>query len=75
MRHELKILPEYFEAILSGDKSFEVRSTVDRTFNPSDELRLREWQYSKVVPERAVCDVLIDKLKSWNYVSTGKVPK
>lgn len=25
--------------------------------------------------ERAVCDVLIDKLKSWNYVSTGKMPK
>lgn len=43
MIHELKILPKYLEAILSGDKSFEVRSIVDRSFNAGDELRLREF--------------------------------
>lgn len=43
MRHDLKILPKYFEAVLSGDKTFEVRSIADRTFNCGDELRLREF--------------------------------
>lgn len=46
MKHDLKILPEYFDAILSGDKTFEVRCTKDRTFNLGDTLRLREWHYS-----------------------------
>jgi hypothetical protein len=46
MIHDLKILPEYFDAVLSGDKAFEVRSIKDRTFHPGDELRLREWHYS-----------------------------
>lgn len=46
MKHDLKILPQYFEAILSGDKTFEVRSIKDRIFNPGDELKLREWHYS-----------------------------
>ena len=43
MIHDLKILPEYFSAILSGDKTFEVRSVKDRTFQMGDELKLREW--------------------------------
>jgi ASC-1-like (ASCH) protein len=46
MTHDLKILPEYFDAVLSGDKTFEVRSIKDRTFNLGDTLRLREWHYS-----------------------------
>jgi hypothetical protein len=44
MIHDLKILPEYFEAILSGEKTFEVRSIADRDFNKGDELRLREFE-------------------------------
>lgn len=44
MVHNLKILTEYFEAILSGDKTFEVRSVIDREFHPGDELVLREWK-------------------------------
>jgi hypothetical protein len=46
MTHDLKILPEYFDAVLSGDKTFEVRSIKDKTFNLGDTLRLREWHYS-----------------------------
>ena len=46
MIHDLKILPQYFDAVLSGDKTFEVRSIKDRTFNLGDTLRLREWHYS-----------------------------
>ena len=41
MKHELKILPEYFEAIISGKKKFEVRID-DRNYEAGDELILRE---------------------------------
>ena len=40
---ELKILPNYFEAVLSGRKPFEVRSTKDRTFEEDGFLKLREY--------------------------------
>ena len=40
-RHEQKILPEYFEAIVKGEKNFEVRFN-DRNFSKGDILFLRE---------------------------------
>lgn len=42
MRHELKTWPEYFESILSGDKTFEVRKN-DRDFKVGDIISLKEW--------------------------------
>ena len=39
--HELKIMPEYFEAIVKGEKTFEVRYN-DRNFAKGDILLLRE---------------------------------
>lgn len=42
MRHELKCWPEYFRAIIDGDKTFEVRKD-DRGFEVGDELILREY--------------------------------
>ena len=41
--HDLKILPEYFEAILDGCKTDELRREDDRTFAVGDELVLREF--------------------------------
>lgn len=41
--HELKILPEYFEAVVSGCKTFEVRKD-DRGFQAGDYLLLREYE-------------------------------
>ncbi len=43
---ELKILPEYFEAVKSGKKTFELRKN-DRDFCVGDILILREFDGSK----------------------------
>ena len=40
--HSLKILPGYFEDVLSGKKRFEVRKN-DRNFEAGDIVNLREW--------------------------------
>lgn len=42
MKHELKILPQYFQAVKNGTKTFEVRKN-DRGFQNGDEVTLREW--------------------------------
>lgn len=42
MTHELKTWPEFFEAIQSGKKKFEVRKN-DRDFKTGDTLLLKEY--------------------------------
>jgi hypothetical protein len=41
-RHYIKILPEYYNAIDQGKKSFEVRFN-DRNYQVNDILHLQEW--------------------------------
>lgn len=41
--HYLKIYPEYFEAVISGQKTVELRREDDRQFAVGDVLVLREW--------------------------------
>lgn len=43
MEHELKIAPCYFEAVISGDKTFEIRDNSDRGFQNGDTVYLREY--------------------------------
>lgn len=42
MHHELKILPPYFEAVIDGRKTFEIRKD-DRGFQSGDTVTLREY--------------------------------
>lgn len=42
MIHELKMLPEYFNAVVSGKKTFEIRKN-DRPFQNGDLLALNEF--------------------------------
>jgi len=42
-KHELKSWPAFFEAILAGEKTHELRRSDDRTFNVGDVLLLREF--------------------------------
>ena len=46
MQHELKILPEYFTAIMFGKKNFEIRKN-DRDFKVGDVLKLMEYAGGK----------------------------
>ncbi len=41
--HELKCWPQFFEALLNGSKTFEIRVDDRGGFLVDDELRLREW--------------------------------
>jgi hypothetical protein len=41
MTHELKILPEFYNDILSGKKNFEIRKA-DRDFQEGDKIILKE---------------------------------
>lgn len=42
MLHELKISPEYYDAVVNGIKPFEIRKN-DRNYSVGDTLRLREF--------------------------------
>ena len=43
MQHDLKILPQYFEAVKTGKKKFELRKN-DRDYKVGDEIHLEEWE-------------------------------
>lgn len=71
MVHELKTLPEFFQAIKEGIKPFEVRKN-DRNFKVGDSLYLREWageEYTGRKLIRIITYILNDSL----YVKDGYV--
>jgi hypothetical protein len=59
MIHELKILPKYFEAVISGEKTFEIRKN-DRTFRKGDFLALNEYINTQNAYTGNSCLVYVD---------------
>lgn len=71
-KHELKTWPEYFEPILYGLKSFEIRKN-DRDFNIGDVLVLREYEPNNESYSGRVIEVLVDYIMKPEkpYVGVG----
>jgi len=61
MIHELKILPEYFEPVIKGEKTFEIRVN-DRDFKKGDYLALNEYYGGKYTSRS--CMVYVDYILS-----------
>ncbi|MBE6714847.1 MAG: DUF3850 domain-containing protein [Ruminococcaceae bacterium] len=59
MIHALKTLPEFFEAVISGKKKFEVRKC-DRPFQVGDLLALNEYDAERKCYTGRSCLVRID---------------
>jgi len=73
MIHELKTLPEYFNAVLSGEKTFEVRKN-DRRFNKGDLLAMNEYDAKNQFYTGRSCLVYIDYiLDNDDYCKSGYV--
>ncbi|MGL3053002.1 DUF3850 domain-containing protein [Enterococcus faecalis] len=70
--HELKILPEYFEAVVSGNKRFEIRKN-DRNYKKGDILRLNEYQEGQYTGDVHVAEItyITDYAQQDGYVVLG----
>ena len=55
-KHKIKLHEKYFQAVLSGKKTFEVRSNHDRDYQPGDIVIMQEVDYrgEYVKPERFI---------------------
>ncbi|MFM5873955.1 ASCH/PUA domain-containing protein [Aeromonas veronii] len=76
MIHELKIKPEYLAAVVSGDKTFEIRNNADRNFKVGDTLLLWEWDegFTSQTAERTV-SYITDFEQKPGYVVLGLANK
>lgn len=73
MIHELKILPKYFEAVISGEKTFEIRK-FDRPFHKGDFLALNEYDAEHKCYTGNSCLVYIDYiLNDSEYCKSGYI--
>ena len=61
MIHELKTWPKYFERIVSGEKTFEIRKR-DRNFETGDQLKLLEYDPDKEEYTNRMIDVKVTYL-------------
>ncbi|MFM4903848.1 ASCH/PUA domain-containing protein [Aeromonas veronii] len=76
MIHELKIKPEYFAAVVSGDKTFEIRNNADRNFQVGDALLLKAWdgEFIGQTVERTI-SYITDFEQKQGYVVLGLANK
>ncbi|EAE3145193.1 TPA: DUF3850 domain-containing protein [Listeria monocytogenes] len=70
--HELKILPEYYEDIVAGRKTFEIRKN-DRDFQVGDYLILKEFKDGNHTGWKITVEVtyITDYEQKENYVVMG----
>lgn len=70
--HHLKILPEYFEAVVSGNKRFEIRKN-DRNYKKGDILRLNEYKDGQYTGDVHVAEItyITDYAQQDGYVVLG----
>lgn len=71
-QHTLKLLPEFWEAVKRGDKTFEIRKN-DRGFQVGDSLIIQEWTGKEYTGWYMVADVtyLTDFEQKPGYVVLG----
>ncbi|MDX7735837.1 ASCH/PUA domain-containing protein [Aeromonas caviae] len=76
MKHELKIKPEYFAAVVTGEKTFEIRNNSDRNFQVGDTLVLKSWdgEFNGNFVERTV-SYITDFEQKPGYVVLGLANK
>lgn len=70
MEHELKTWPKYFQAVIDGRKTFELR-VADRRFEVWDTLLLREWCPSKLDYTGRRARVVVSYLTSGPWLAEG----
>lgn len=70
--HELKIFPEYFSAIVSGEKRFEIRKN-DRNYQKGDILRLMKYEDGNFTGDVHVSEItyITDFAQQDGYVVLG----
>ena len=75
MTHVLKIEPEYFNAVISGNKTFEIRKN-DRDFCVGDTLVFKEWDGFKFTGRTTIRTIsyITDYMQRYGYVVMGILP-
>lgn len=69
MEHRLKILPEFFQAVSDGRKTFELRKD-DRSYSVGDGLILSEWDGKDFTGREFRCSIGY-VLKDYDGLSPG----
>lgn len=63
VKHDLKIIPQYFEDVMTGKKKFEIRKN-DRDYKVGDIFILREWEPDKGYTGRSFMQCIVYILDS-----------
>jgi hypothetical protein len=83
MIHELRTWPAFFELIVKGTKSYELRR-YDRPFRARDELHLREWdpdknaytgRYARVTVTHMLIGPILGLREGWALMSVVTTEK
>jgi hypothetical protein len=72
LTHELKILPEYYDAVEAGIKTFEIRKN-DRDYKVGDFLRLREWVAGSWYTGREITKQVVYIVDNPEYCKSGYI--